>query len=313
MKTIPLFLPTTIALFLVAVLIAGCGKPADRAASSDSADSLSVYVVNYPLFYFAQRIGGNEVSVHFPAPADVDPAEWHPDDDAVRRYQEADIVFLNGAGYASWIDHTPLSTKAKVNTARNIGDRLIHVEDAITHSHGTDGLHSHADTAFTTWLDPQLAIEHARVIEQTLADRLPQYADAFRSRFEALASDLQQLDARLEAIVRDNPSRPLLASHPVYQYLQARYDLDLESVHWEPDEMPPAEEWQALERMLQKHPAQWMLWEDQPLDEVVAKLKQMGVGCVVYNPCANTPETGDFLTVMKRNADSLEKALTSVP
>jgi zinc transport system substrate-binding protein len=59
--------------------------------------------VNYPLQYFVQRIGGELVDVSFPAPRGVDPAEWMPDIDTVAEYQQADVILLNGAGYARWL------------------------------------------------------------------------------------------------------------------------------------------------------------------------------------------------------------------
>ncbi|RLA05886.1 MAG: zinc ABC transporter substrate-binding protein, partial [Gammaproteobacteria bacterium] len=59
--------------------------------------------VNYPLAYFAERIGGEQVEVGFPVPADVDPAFWSPAADAVAAYQAADVIILNGATYAKWV------------------------------------------------------------------------------------------------------------------------------------------------------------------------------------------------------------------
>ena len=41
-------------------------------------DKLRIYTVNYPLAYFAERIGGDLAQVTFPAPPDVDPAFWMP-------------------------------------------------------------------------------------------------------------------------------------------------------------------------------------------------------------------------------------------
>ncbi|NJN46252.1 MAG: hypothetical protein HC808_06995 [Candidatus Competibacteraceae bacterium] len=38
------------------------------------AEPLSVYTVNYPLAYFAERIAGEQAEVVFPAPAGRDPA-----------------------------------------------------------------------------------------------------------------------------------------------------------------------------------------------------------------------------------------------
>ena len=39
-------------------------------------NKLIVYTVNYPLYYFAERIGGEYIQVVLPAPPDVDPAFW---------------------------------------------------------------------------------------------------------------------------------------------------------------------------------------------------------------------------------------------
>ena len=41
-------------------------------------------------------------------------------------------------------------------------DRYIEGE-TYTHSHGPGGDHEHGELAFTTWLDPTLAVEQARV------------------------------------------------------------------------------------------------------------------------------------------------------
>jgi zinc transport system substrate-binding protein len=285
--------------------LTGCGDRREQPSADTEATPLEVYVVNYPLKYFAERMGGDQITVHFPAPPDIDPAEWNPDDETILRYQQADLIFLNGAGYAGWTDHVSLPTAALVNTARNIGDHLLIVPDAVTHSHGPEGSHSHAGTAFTTWLDPMLAIEHARVIKETLSQRIPSVRDEFDQRFQALADDFRALHREIKDIVSRNPDQPLLASHPVYQYLEAPYRLNLESLHWEPDEMPAAAEWEALDEILAHHPAQWMIWEDEPLPEIAARLAERGVGTLVYDPCSQPPSEGDLLSVMRQNAANL--------
>jgi zinc transport system substrate-binding protein len=40
----------------------------------------------------------------------------------------------------------------------------------------------------------------------------------------------------------------------------------------------------------------------------VSKLTALGVQSLVYDPCGNVPEKGDFLSVMKANVQALEKA-----
>ena len=90
----------------------------------------------------------------------------------------------------------------------------------------------------------------------------------------------------------------------------SRYQLDLVSVHFEPEEVPEEGNWRDLERLLVEHPARWMLWEGEPLPSTSERLRGLGIGTVVFDPCANVPETGDFLSVMQQNADNLEVAFS---
>jgi len=48
-----------------------------------------------------------------------------------------------------------------------------------------------------------------------------------------------------------------------------------------------------------------MLWEGEPLEKTVAILEELGISSVVFAPCGNTPELGDFLSVMRENVENL--------
>ena len=50
--------------------------PSLTSARDKQSSKLTVYVVNYPLQYFAERIAGEHARVVFPAPPDEDPALW---------------------------------------------------------------------------------------------------------------------------------------------------------------------------------------------------------------------------------------------
>jgi zinc transport system substrate-binding protein len=49
-----------------------------------------------------------------------------------------------------------------------------------------------------------------------------------------------------------------------------------------------------------------MLWEAEPSPEIAAKLEAVGIASVVFGPGANRPESGDFLTEMRRNLETLQ-------
>lgn len=267
-----------------------------------------VYTVNYPLQYFAQRIAGEHAEVVFPAPPEVDPAFWVPDVKTVSAYQSADVVLLNGAAYAKWIDKVSLSRRRMVNTSSAFADQYIHVDAGIKHSHGAGEEHSHAGTAFTTWLDLDQAVKQADAIKKVLIKKRPAYQQTFESNFERLAQDLQTLDRELENIVATNREMAVLASHPVYQYLARRYNMNLHSVMWEPDVVPAESQWDDLKALADEHSAKWMIWEGEPLSESVARLEQLGIQSAVFNPSANVPEEDDFLAVMQNNVAELKRA-----
>jgi zinc transport system substrate-binding protein len=97
-------------------------------------------------------------------------------------------------------------------------------------------------------------------------------------------------------------------SHPVYDYFARRYGLNIVSVHWEPDQVPRDEQLGGFKEILKRHPAKWMIWEGQPVQASVDRLKELGVDSLVFDPCGNVPDQGDFMTVMRGNVDNLRKA-----
>lgn len=266
-----------------------------------------VAVANYPLKYFTERLAGSHVQVVYPVPADEDPAFWKPKDDDVAAFQQADLIIMNGATYSKWADKVTLPRRKTVDTAAGFKDKFIVVANATKHSHGPGGEHSHSGTAFTTWLDLQQAIAQAQVVSEALAKKLPAAKDEIEKNFAALRGDIEALDARLAAAGEKLAGQPLVASHPVYQYFARRYALHLKDVLWEPEEVPTAEQMGDLKKLVADHPAKWMIWEGEPAKESVAKVQTLGLQSIVFDPCGNTPESGDWLSVMKDNVAALEK------
>ena len=268
---------------------------------------LTVYTVNYPLQYFAQRIAAEHADVVFPAPADGDPAFWQPSTEIIAGYQQADLILLNGANYAKWVNRVSLPRRTLVDTSAAFRDHYIHVKADATHSHGPGGQHSHAGTAFTTWLDFNQAAEQARAITGAMTRKRPELEEVFERNFAALEADLLDLDKQIQSIVANKTDLPLVASHPVYQYFQRRYGLNLQSVMWEPDEVPSEAQWTGLERILKEHPARWMIWESEPHPQSIKRLRSMGVESIVFNPSGNRLEGGDFISVMRQNVKNLQR------
>ena len=265
---------------------------------------LEVFAVNYPLFYFAERIGGEHIELLNVIPANVDPAYWVPMQ-SLEEIQNTDLILANGANYAKWMERVSLPSSKIVNTTAAFSDKYIKIEEGTTHSHGAGGDHVHYGYAFTTWLDFEIAIGQAEAIKNALTAKRPQHKEIFNTNFIALKAELKQLDDMMLSVAEKFKDQNLFVSHPVYQYLGKAYDLQIISEHWEPGEMPTENQWSAFKHNLDLHPANLMLWEGEPSDELKVRLKDAKVTTVLFNPCSNQPVKGDFLSTMKQNISNL--------
>ena len=291
----------------------GCG-PSDEINRSDLAVADSnpiprVCVVNYPLYFFVERIAGDRVEVLLPKSSGIDPAFWRPSDEEIQMFQRADLILMWGAGYAKWLTEVSLPQGKLVDTGKAIQAQWIYDEDAVTHSHGDEGEHSHGKVAFTTWLDFTLALRQGEEVKKALAALLPDQAASFEGTFRRLQADLTDLDRQMRAAVAKNGEQALFASHPVYQYLERRYGLTLKSFHWEPGETPGEEAWEAFESSRSELKVKWMLWEGQPSEEPMVRMRAFGVEPLVFPTGGGIPEEGDFLALMRGNIHRLSEAL----
>ncbi len=295
---------TKVVLILFSILLA---VSITSSVAENQSQSPRIYVVNYPLQYFAERIGGDKLEVIFPAPSHVDPAYWTPSREIIKQYQNADLILLNGADYAKWVNKVTLPKSKLVNTSQSFKAKYITLKDILTHTHGPTGDHAHKGVAFTTWLDPIFAIEQADSIKEAFIKIMPESKDSFIENYDLLKNDLEHLNGKLQQTVSNNPDIPILASHPIYQYLARQYNLNLKSVYWEPDQMPDKDQLRDLEIVLENHGAKWMIWEAQPSQENIDLLENMGIGSAVYDPVANISGNKNFMLIMNQNVKNLRE------
>jgi len=299
-------------LISIVVLTAACdgeerGAGSEGPVTTESKRAL-VVTCNYPLYFFATRITqGVDAAPEIVLPdIDGDPAFWIPSAEQIEVMQSANVVILNGAGAESWMNLISIDRRRLVDTSSSFSDRLLPLEDSVQHQHGPEGEHSHQGTAFTTWLDPELAIAQAHAVTDALIELAPKGEAALRANMAKLEQDLIALDAQFAEVFGKLEGRPVLFSHPVYQYLQLQYNINGISVHWEPDEEPSTPDWIELQQVLASHPATIMIWEDQPLGETVERLANAGIRSILFHTAANRPDEGDYLSVMRESANRLE-------
>jgi len=293
-------------LFATLIILVSCGLDKGSKVKADKVKPV-VVTVNYPLYYFAGRIGGELIQLEYPIPADVDPAYWIPDDDDLEIYQSADIILANGANYAKWMNNVSLPSSRVVNTTSSVKEKYIALEDVATHSHGAEGEHEHTGYAFTTWLDFEIAAVQAQAVKDELVKKFPDNKEELEANYELLKKDILNLHKLMQDVALLLEYQPVIGSHPVYQYLAKAYSLNIQSVHFEPDEMPSDDQWKEFDGIMEHHPARIMFWEDEPMPGVKEILNKKEIKTVVFNPCSNKIYDLDFLEAMKKNINNLSK------
>jgi zinc transport system substrate-binding protein len=294
----------------------GCAPSTTNPSAETSVDSAPpesrpvVVVVNYPLEYFARRIGGDLIQVTFPVPKDQDPAYWEPSGNQIAQIQTADLVLLNGADYAKWTLRATLPWSRTVVTCEGLEEKLIEIPDAVVHSHGPEGEHSHAGLVSETWLDPDLAIRQARAVYEALCGVVPDQKTAMEARFLDLQRDLHDLAEEWDDTLQQTSVR-WLSAKPSFHYLLARYETEIEVLHWEAEEPIEASQWESLADSLLAGESAILLWPEPPPDATRDRLAKKGVQSVVLSTAASPPKDSDFLSVMRDNLDAIRSTLDS--
>ena len=264
------------------------------AAMASAQERSRIVAVNYPLQYLTERLVGDGAEVVFPVPADVDPSFWRPSIEDISMIQSADLILLNGAGFATWVDRVSLPRSKLVNTTSAIEDAFIFTE-SITHSHGDGGEHSHEGVASYVWLDPTLAIAQAEAIAAAIAGRQLAPADEVYARFDTLRSELEALDMLAQTRLGGLSDTAIIATHPRYQYFARRYGLDVSSLEWEAGAQPTEAELKDLCARVVVSGAQVLIWEADPSSEAFAATEDLGLSNIVFPPLSRLPDGTSFV------------------
>lgn len=342
---------------------ASCGKSPPPPTSSDrkppaaatravsgaqagcrSVDKPQVMTTTYPMEYFAERIAGGLVRVESPLPEGEDPIVWKPPREVVERFQQTDVIVINGADFEQWIASAALPLSRICDTSRGFASEFVKFQST-KHRHGVGGMHSHEGIDGHTWMDPNNAVRQAERIEAALTRRWPEHSAQFRDNGQKLRADLQALDARFQELSGQITRVGLVASHPAYNYIAKRYGWNVTNIDLPPDlgagESYAPEQLAALGHALKAQAEDanrsqgksghgrtvLVLFEQQPgsgalkalMDaEVMVRVRAMPV---VFSPAESRPaipeiQTGaalqrDFLFVMRANLDNLESALNA--
>jgi manganese/zinc/iron transport system substrate-binding protein len=209
-------LPRAVAVLLLTLLAAGCAPGGSRPDGPPLVVATTGMIAE-----MAARIGGDEVRVEALMPTGVDPHLFKPSQGDVRRLDRAALILYNGLHLEGKMTEI-LARMARYRPVVAVAEQVSR-EDLLE----VDGFEGHYDPHL--WFDVRLWSQVLVPITDALARLLPDHADTFRARADALRVDLLELDAWAETTLESLPPerRVLITAHDAFGYFGRRYEFDV--------------------------------------------------------------------------------------
>ncbi len=208
-------------------LCCGCGAPSKPV--EDGVTDVMVPIA--PVGWLMERVGGPDVRVSVLVPPGQSAETWQ-----VLPRQMEDLGRAKLYGFLGLPFEGPLVEKLKtvfpnlviVDLREGLKLRTgenHHDEGGVEHVHGAADPH--------VWLDPVLLKTMAVTAEAALAKMVPGRAPQFAANRQALALELDKLDAQVSETLTPARGREFFVFHPAFGYLADRYGLKQTAVEHE--------------------------------------------------------------------------------
>ena len=198
---------------LVIVSIGIISVACNNGSSDDT--KTSVITTIYPLEYFAQRIGGEEVSVVNLLKHGIESHSFEPMPEDIRRLDAADVIIYNGSGFEPWMG------RALSAIGNSSGPRLI-----VEASHEWVQENDTADIDPHVWLDPLKAMDQVKLIRDALSSANPNGAAEHATNAQNLLTELSSLHQNFIVELADCALDSFVTPHAAFGHLAERYGLE---------------------------------------------------------------------------------------
>lgn len=316
-------------LLLLVVATVGCGNSNDFTVEG----KLNVVTSFYPLYDFAQKIGGEHVNIVNLVPAGIESHDWSPKPRDMSNIAKADVFIYNGAGFEGWVEDFLDSLKKEstllvveaihdvelIEIGKEVHEEEGHEEEGHEEEgqeEGQEEEHDHGDVDPHAWISPLQAKVIAGTIKEHLIEADPTHKNDYETNYNLLADRLQQLHDQLTEIVKEAPKKELVVSHEAFGYIARDYGITQFGVMGlSPDSEPTVQRMKEITEYAKEHEIKYILFEELVSPKLAETLAQtLDIETLVLNPIEGLTEeqakaNEDYFTIMKYNLTTIEKAL----
>ncbi|MEO8580956.1 MAG: zinc ABC transporter substrate-binding protein [Patescibacteria group bacterium] len=258
---------------------------------------ISVVASFYPLYFFAQNIGGSFAKVTNLTPAGSEPHDYDPSPQQISNIVQSKLLILNGKGLEAW------SEKIK----QNLQGKPVLV---ITTSEDVKATDPHL------WLSPIQAKKQVQKILQGFLQVDPTHQTQYEQHAQMLTEQLEGLDTLYKKGLTNCKQNNIVTSHAAFGHLAEAYGLNQVSISGiSPDEEPSPAQLATVANFVKANHVTVIFFESlvsPKLSETIAR--ETGARTAVLNPLEGLSDDeiqsgSDYFSVMKENLATLRLAL----
>lgn len=306
-------------LMMTAVWSVGCGS--EKKSQSESGDEkLKVLASFYPMYDFAQKVGGDKVEVTNMVPAGTEPHDWEPTATDIRQLEDADVFVYNGAGMEHWAEDVLASLDNQdiiiVEASKGLEfiegeahedeeDEAEHEEDEEEHDTGYDP---------HVWLDPLNAKAEMENIKNALVEADPENEAYYTENYEEYSVKFDQLDEKYKEELADMKGKDIIVAHEAFGYLCNAYDLNQVGIEGlSPDSEPDPARMKEIIEFAKENQIKTIYFEELVSPKVAETIAaEVGAKTSVLNPLEGLNDEQikageDYFSIMEENLTALKE------
>ncbi len=202
----------------------------------------------FPYYDFARQIGGDVIDLELIVPAGMDSHSFEPTPADMRKFEEADVVILNGGVMEHWAQQVLESVGREDQTVVFMMDYVEAVEEELvegmeesghSHSHGAshdgheeghfhdDGHQEDIEYDEHIWTSPVNAIRFVEVITRVLCQEDPDHQAEFEAGRDRYVKELEEIHEGFCQVAADRKRNLIVVGDRFpFRYLADQYGFE---------------------------------------------------------------------------------------
>jgi zinc transport system substrate-binding protein len=277
-----------------------------KSQTNTASNKLQITTSFYPLYFFANEIGGTKADIKNITPAGAEPHDYEPTSQEIARIENSNLLILNG-GLEAWGDKIKTNLQGKQTYIVIASEGLLtqQLEEA-----GKKAQDPHV------WLDPKLAKKEVERIKDGYIKVDPTNASYYETNAKNLENKLDKLYGEYKQGLSTCKQKDIVTSHAAFGYLAKEYGLNQVAISGlSPDAEPSSQQLADVAKFAKDHNVKYIFFESlvsPKLSETIAN--EIGAKTLVLDPIEGLSDDDikqgkNYFTVMGDNLKNLQTAL----